>query len=144
MKRALTKTTPRKAEFPPRFRWGIVFSIADVISTNFHFGIWHMHAIWKQYCPCAGCYCDNLGDCFTQIRWELILMKECLSLTITVMPCQCPQCKFGTLTCISQVLWFKEETSGLNGEKKKTKKKNLSLPTATLTLPLKMVGPGLH
>ena len=140
--RGTDQNNSQKSRIPPRFRWGVVLSIADVIFTNFHFGIWHMHAIWKQYCPCAGCYRDNLGDCFTQIRWELIFMKECLSLTITVMPCQCPQCEFGTSTCISQVLWFKEETSGLNGEKKN--KKKLSLPTATLMLPLKMVGPGLH
>ena len=109
----------QKSRIPLRFRWGVFFSIADVISTSFHFGIWHMHAIWKQYCPCDGCYRDNLGDCFTQIRWELIFINECLSPTITVTPGQCPQRESGTSTCISQVLWFKEETSGLNGKKKK-------------------------
>lgn len=55
------------------------------------------------------------GDCFTQIRWERIFVKECVSLTIMVMPSQCPQCKHRTSICISQLLWVEEGISGWMG-----------------------------
>lgn len=74
-----------------------------------------------------------IADCFTQIRWELSFVKECLSLTIMMIPSLWPRCKCRVSTCISQIVWFKKQTSALKGKKKKKEEdKPLDFPAATI------------
>lgn len=83
-----------------------------------------------------------IADCFTQIRWELSFVKECLSLTIMMIPSLWPRCKCRVSTCISQIVWFKKQTSALKGKKKKRQAARLS--SCHNCALLAMVGLGLH
>lgn len=65
-----------------------------------------------------------IGDCFTQIRWELSFVKECLSLTIMVISSLWPRCEYRMSTCISQILWLKKQTSALKEKQRKKQTSN--------------------
>lgn len=102
-------------QVPPDFEEAHFPRLANVIATNFQLGIWHMQPLLESNLAHVLAVTATLfRDCFTQIRWELLFVKECLSLTITLMPSRCPPWEYRMSTCISQVLWFKEEATGLN------------------------------
>lgn len=138
------KQFPEKQN-PPLFWWSVFFLIADITSASFRFGTGPCLLLESNIACMLAVTMTFFGDCFTPIRWELFCVNQCLSLTITVMPGQCPQCEYTTSTCISQVSWFREETSGLNGVTGGGDGENAqpSVSAATLVPPLKMVEPSL-
>lgn len=118
IKNPLLQTTSRKSESSflriYTFIYFCYFSIADVISTNFFLSDFGTCMQFESNISHVLAVTGTLiGDCFTQIRWELSFAKECLSLTITVISSLWPQCECRMSTCISQILWFKKQTSAL-------------------------------